>query len=415
VDSLTTSHGTYQLLKRLAAGAMGVVYEAIQPGVDRRVALKVLHPHVAAQPDALERLRREAKALSLVHHPHAVTVFDLIVEPTVSAIVMEFVEGESADHRLKRAGRRPFREVAAVAQQVLSVLEAAHAQGVVHRDLKPANLMFDSTKPDPFIRVVDFGLAHLQRREPTPRLTAEGQAAGTAEYMSPEQVRGEEADARSDLYAFACVLFELLTGSAPFESTNVVHVLTAHLYRDPPSLEDRGVLDVPRAWQAVLRRALAKPPDARFASASEMRRALEAALMAEGRERAERTTDLTPPAFVVASADAAPVALALDDAPATERELLVNALAGIGARETSSTREAGAVVVWGTAGLARARSLVLEAPDRPVLLCGPADDLGLMTQAIEGGVFDFLATPLDSVDVGRRLVRALERGFRASP
>lgn len=387
---------------------MGVVYEAVQPGVERRVALKVLHPHVAAQPDALERLRREAKALSLVSHPHAVTVFELIAEPTISAIVMEFVEGESADHRLQRAGRRPFPEVALVATQVLSVLEAAHAQGVIHRDLKPANLMYDATRPDPFIRVVDFGLAQLQQRSPAVKLTAEGQAPGTAEYMSPEQVRGEEADARSDLYSLACVLFELLTGSAPFESRNMVHVLTAHLYRDPPSFEERGVLDVPRAWQAALRRALAKPPDARFASALEFRRALETSLAAEGRERAERTVELVPPPFVIAPADSPPVALLVERTHA-DRDALGTALAGVGARETASVDEAGVVVVG---GLEEAGRLVRAAPARPVLLCGPAEDLSLMTRAIEVGVFDYLGTPLEPAEVGRRLVRALERSWR---
>ncbi len=412
MDSLSTSHGTYQLVRRLSAGAMGVVYEAVQPGVDRRVALKVLHPHVAAQPEALERLRREAKALSLVNHPHAVAVFELIAEPQVSAIVMEFVEGESADHRLARAGPRPFQEVATVASHVLSVLEAAHAQGVIHRDLKPANLMYDATKPDPFIRVVDFGLAQLQQRAPAAKLTAEGQAPGTPEYMAPEQVRGEEADARSDLYALACVLFELLSGAAPFESRNTVHVLTAHLYRDPPSLEDRGVRDVPRAWQAVMRRALAKPPEARFASALEMRRALEASLTAEGRERAERIVEPQRPTFVAAPADAPPVALLDEPLEQRDRDALAEALAGVGAHRANHPDEAGVVIVGGDAGLAHARKLAQATPSRPVLLFGPAEDLGLMTQAIESGVFDYLATPLEPAEVGRRIVRALERNWR---
>ena len=393
---------------------MGTVYESEQPGLGRRIALKVLFPHVATQPDALERLRREAQALALLHHPHSVTVYELITDGPVKAIAMELVDGEGADHRIQRAGPRPFAEVAIVATQVLSVLEAAHTLGIIHRDLKPANLMFDRTKTDPFIRVVDFGLAHLQSStQPAMRLTAEGQAPGTAEYMAPEQVRGEAADSRSDLYSLACVLFELLTGSAPFESVNTVNVLTAHLFRDPPSLEERGVLDVPRAWQAVLRRALSKPPDARYTSAMEMRRAFEAAMTAEGRERAERAVpEFSPPPFVVAEPGAAPVALACEACSPEVVDQLKTAVAGVGAVETSDVARAGAIVVAGLRSLERLRELVLRAPGRPVLLCGPADDLVLMTQAIEAGAFDYLTEPLEWAELGRRLVRALAVGWR---
>ncbi|MBL8917547.1 MAG: protein kinase [Myxococcaceae bacterium] len=406
MESLLTPSGTYQLVRRLAAGAMGTVHEAIQPGIGRRVALKVLLPHVAAQPDALERLRREAQALARLDHPHTVSVYELIIDPPLYALSMELVEGEPADQRLARLGKRPFNEVSIVAGQLLSVLEAAHAQGIVHRDLKPANLIYDSSKPDPFIRVVDFGLAVLHGAT-TPRLTAEGQTPGTAEYMSPEQVRGEGTDARSDLYAAACVLFELLTGSAPFESMNVVHVLTAHLFREPPTLEERGVLDAPKAWQAVLRRALAKPADARFSSAAEMRQALERALVAGGRERAERTADLSPPPFVVADPAAPPVALDLEGLAAPDVELVKQAVAGVGARETSSLEGAGVVVV---ASLARARSVLKRFPTRPVLLCAPTTELSLLTQAIEAGVFDVVPMPLEWAEVGRRVVRALDEG-----
>lgn len=393
---------------------MGTVYESEQPGLGRRIALKVLFPHVAMQPDALERLRREAQALALLQHPHSVTVYELISDGPVKAIAMELVDGEGADHRLQRAGRRPFSEVAVVASQVLSVLEAAHAVGLIHRDLKPANLMFDRTKADPFIRVVDFGLAHLQRPSQTAmRLTAEGQAPGTAEYMAPEQVRGEVADARSDLYSLACVLFELLTGSAPFESMNTVNVLTAHLFRDPPSLEERGVLDVPRAWQAVLRRALSKPPDARFTSALEMRRAFEAAMTGDGRERVERAVpEFSPPPFVVAEPGAAPVAFSCEGCAPELVEQLKAAVAGVGAAETHDLARAGVIVVAGTTGLERLRALVQQSPGKPVLLCGPADDLGLMTQAIEAGAFDYLAEPLEWAELGRRVVRALAEGWR---
>lgn len=393
---------------------MGTVYEAEQPGLGRRVALKVLFPHVATQPDALERLRREAQALALLQHPHSVTVYELISDGPVKAIAMELVDGEGADHRIQRAGKRPFSEVAIVATQVLSVLEAAHALGIIHRDLKPANLMFDRTKSDPFVRVVDFGLAHLQSPSvPAPRLTAEGQAPGTAEYMAPEQVRGEVADARSDLYSLACVLFELLTGSAPFESFSVVNVLTAHLFRDPPSLEERGVLDVPRAWQAVLRRALSKPPDARFTSALEMRRAFEAAMTSDGRERAERAVpEFSPPPFVIADAGAPPVALSCEACTTELVEQLKTAIAGVGATETQDVSRAGAVVVAGRGSLERTRALVLQAPGRPVLLCGPADDLSLMTQAIDAGAFDYLSEPLEFSELGRRVVRALAVGWR---
>ncbi|MFZ5442762.1 MAG: serine/threonine-protein kinase [Myxococcota bacterium] len=395
----------YEVKRRVAEGGMGVVYEAVQTALGRRVALKVLHPHIAALPEALERFRREAQLLARLEHPHAVRVYDFIPTPPPT-LVMEFIDGESAEARLEREGRLPLELVAKVADQVLSVLEVVHGLGIVHRDLKPANVMFDAAKPPPFVRVVDFGIALLSQQPPESRLTREGHVAGTAAYMSPEQASGEPLDDRSDQYAFACVLFELLTGRAPFESSNAMHVLSAHLFREPPTLEECGVTTVPPGFQRALRRALEKSPGARFPDTRTFREALAAGLVAE-RAESERQVAPAAPAFVAAEVDDPPVALDFEGAPLEARELALTALAAVGVA-TVAGQDAPVVVAWparGVDALALVDSLV--ARGRRVLLCGPEDDLTLMTRAIEHGVHDYVALPLEGSDFARRVVRAL--------
>ena len=397
----------YEVKRRVAEGGMGVVYEAVQTALGRRVALKVLHPHLVAFPEVLERFRREAKVLAKLEHPHAVRVFDFLSEPQPT-LVMEFIEGESADARLERVKRFPLALVAQVADQVLSVLEVAHALGIVHRDLKPANLMFDASRPDPFVRVVDFGIALLQSAATDERLTKAGNVPGTAAYMSPEQASGEPLDARSDQYALACVLFELLCGRAPFESANPVHVLSAHLFREPPTLEECGVASVPAGFQRALRKALQKAPAARFATTAEFRAALGEGLVPSKRGEADRKPLDANPDFVAGEVDDPAVGLMLEGAPAAARELVATALAAVGVATTVGA-EGPVVVAWPGAGV-DALALVdglLAVPGRRVLLCGAEDDLALMTRAIEHGVHDYVALPLDAADFARRVVRAL--------
>jgi hypothetical protein len=226
--------------------------------------------------------------------------------------------------------------------------------------------------------------------------------------MSPEQVNGEPLDARSDLYALACVLFELLTGHTVFESASVVNVLSAHLFREPPLLEDVAPVAVPAAWQAVLRRALSKPRHARFGSALEMRRALEEAVAAPARGGSERGAEVGEGyQFVAAQVDDVPVCVVATGAPAATREALAEALAGIGANVTAEVGRAGVVLVAGGSG---ADALAAAGPllaGRAVLVCGPGDDWELQTRSLKQGVFDYVPLPLEGGDVARRVVRAL--------
>lgn len=397
----------YKILRRIADGSSGTVYEAEHPGLGRHVALKVLHRHVRDNPEVLARFANEARVLARLDHPHVVRVHDVELAGKFPYIAMELVPGESLDQRIARAGPLPFDEVFEVAQQVLSVLEVAHAQNIIHRDLKPANLMLDASHERPFVRVVDFGIAQLLSAPGASLLAHDAQQPGTAEFMSPEQVSGEALDARSDLYSLACVLFELLSGRPPFFSTQPVHVLSAHLFREPPTLAERGVT-VPRAFESVLRRALSKPRDARFGSATEMKAALNSA-KTDGHAR---DVDFRTVAheFVAVEVDAPAVKLLLDGAPDALCVQLREALMSVGAREAKDGEIAGIALVAAennARALDRCARARAEDPSRLVLLCGSDDDLMFIAHAIGRGAFDFVALPLDPVDLGRRTVRAL--------
>lgn len=404
----------YEIKRLMAEGGMGAVYEAVQTALGRKVALKVLHPHLVTQPQLLERFRREAQVLAKIEHPHAVRIFDFLAAPQPT-LIMEFIEGESAEARLEREHRLPLAMVATLADQVLSALAVAHGLGVVHRDLKPANLMFDSSHDGVFVRVVDFGIALLQQGANDERLTKSGQVPGTAAYMSPEQASGEAVDDRSDQYALACVLFELLTGRPPFESANAVHVLSAHLFREPPTLEECGVATVPPAFQRALRKALEKSPAARFATTADFRAALAAGLVPSERGEPERQRQPAALDFVAGEVDDPAVAVLLEGAPPEARELISTALAAVGVA-TVAVDEGPVVVLWPAAGvdpIARFEALS-KSPGRSVLLCGAEDDLSLMTRAIEHGVHDYVALPLDAPDLAKRVVRALRSHRRPS-
>jgi eukaryotic-like serine/threonine-protein kinase len=402
----------YRIDRKLAEGGMGEVYAAHHTVLGRKVALKVLHSHVAAHPESLARFRQEAQVLAQLEHPHAVRIYDFVADASRPYLVMELVEGESLATHLEQHGPLPFESVAIIARQVLEVLEVAHTQGVVHRDLKPANLMLDASQPGVFVRVVDFGIALLQTAVPSARLTADGQAPGTAAYMSPEQVNGEPLDARSDLYALACVLFELVSGRRVFESGAVANVLSAHLFREPPMLDEVSAAKVPEAWQAVLRQALSKPREARFPTAKAMRLAFDEALAADPRGGAERGPSVeSRHQFVAAQVDDAPVVLEVAGATEAVVRTLEEALAGVGVSLTTDLAKAGAVVVAAATGPQAVEVARGLAGQHLVLVCAP-DEWMLVTTALQAGVFDFIPLPLEGADVARRVVRAL-RAFHA--
>ena len=235
--------GTYEITAQIGAGGMGKVYRARDTRLKRDIALKILPESFASDPDRLARFQREAEVLASLNHPNIATIHGLEEADGTRALVMELVEGETLADRISR-GPIPLDEALSIAKQIAEALEAAHEQGIIHRDLKPANI---KVRPDGTVKVLDFGLAKLAESpgsstsdaslSPTitsPALmTGVGVLLGTAAYMSPEQAKGRAADKRSDIWAFGCVLYEMLTGKRCFEGEDVADTLAFVLTKQP--------------------------------------------------------------------------------------------------------------------------------------------------------------------------------------
>ncbi len=265
--------GNYRVVERIGEGGMGTVYRAMDEMLDREVALKVMRPEVSRQPGLHERFRQEAVALARLNHPRIAAVYGLERYNNDLVMVLEFVRGETLEAIVQRSGRLDWRRAFELGAEALEGLEHAHRKGVVHRDMKPANLML---APDGHVKVMDFGIARLMGRS---RQTRMGAAVGTPMYMSPEQLRGEDVDGRSDLYSLACVLYELITGHLAFEADSDYELMMKQLNTPAPPVR-ATVADVPLVVDDVLQRALAKAPDARFGDAHAMGAALRQAISA---------------------------------------------------------------------------------------------------------------------------------------
>ena len=262
----------YRILAKIASGAMGVVYRGERVQLDRPVAIKFLHPWIAAQKAFLSRFETEARAMSRLAHPHCVSVTDFGIDGA-PFLVMDFVTGRTL-REVMAGGRLPVGRALRIIQQLLSGLAHAHAQGIVHRDLKPENLILsDETGLEEHLRILDFGLAKLRDG---PAMTA-GMAVGTPSYMSPEQSGASGTiDARSDLYAVGILFFEVLTGRKPFQAENVGELIL--MQREAPAPLIRQVLpegDFSPALEAVVLKAMSKMAEDRFQSAAEMAAAIE--------------------------------------------------------------------------------------------------------------------------------------------
>jgi serine/threonine-protein kinase len=262
----------YRIEALLGAGGYGAVYAAIQLNLNRRVALKVLHPHVMARPLARERFEREARLAQLLQHPNVVRLFDFGVDAATqqSFIVWEMLEGRSLEAEVSRLGPLDWRRVLRIATQVLKALSEAHGRGIVHRDVKPANLYLCDFAGEPdFVKVLDFGIATFSDAEGA-RITQEG-TLGTPMYMAPEQVLGEPVDARTDLYALGLVMAEAIAGTPPLSGRSAMEIAMKQLAAEPHELDPR-VLATPLC--GVIARAVEKQRERRFASAEEMLRAI---------------------------------------------------------------------------------------------------------------------------------------------
>jgi len=283
--------GQYRVTRRIGAGGMGVVYEADDTRLGRTVALKALTPEFTHDGKRRERLRREARAAAGLTHPGIATVYALEEIDGHMYIATEFVPGETLRDELT-GGPLPTSRVIDLGIAISQALAAAHERGVIHRDLKPENVI---ALPDGGVKILDFGLARFREPQGDPNLTRDGGVLGTPSYMSPEQIRGETIDARSDLFALGTMLFELAHGSNPFKGTDSSTTLARILDADPPKWSASGSGSdgaAAKALAAVVHRCLARRPGDRFATAREVAAALEAAR--EG---------LTPPPVALPPAD----------------------------------------------------------------------------------------------------------------
>ena len=272
-----TRLGPYEIADQLGAGGMGEVYHATDTRLDRAVAIKVLPEHLADDPQRRERFEREAKAVSSLNHPHICTLHDIGEQDGIHYLVMEYVEGETLQQRLEK-GRLPLDQALEYAIQIADALDKAHRQGVVHRDLKPGNIMITKSGT----KLLDFGLAKLKgdagavsplsqmpTQDPSAPLTAEGTILGTVQYMAPEQLEGKEADARTDIFAFGAVVYEMVTGKKGFEGLSQASLIASIMEHEPQPMGRLQAMTPPSLDHIVLR-CLEKDPDMRWQAASDL-------------------------------------------------------------------------------------------------------------------------------------------------
>ena len=268
----TTVLGQYQITDVLGQGGMSVVFRAKHAMTEQEVALKVLPPDLAAYSQVKSRFLEEARALAQLDHPNIVHLYNFGQENGSHVLAMQYVQGETWERLIIENGKQPWPEAVRITIDVLRALEYAHGRGIVHRDMKPSNVLVRGD--DGTATVMDFGIAKMTT---STRLTATGQTMGTVRYMSPEQVRGQEVDARTDIYSLGATLYEAVTGDTPFDGNTHFEIMTKHLSEAvvPPS--KKGI-DLPAALEAAIMKALMKRADDRFESARDFRKELEGLL-----------------------------------------------------------------------------------------------------------------------------------------
>jgi serine/threonine protein kinase len=289
--------GKYRLSYLLGQGGMGAVYRAEVEGLGHTVAVKILHPHLSADAGCRRRLENEARLASQINHPNIVSILDYHSSPSLTYLVMEYLMGESLREVLQQVGYLGVQRAIHIGRQLLSALEASHGLNVLHRDLKPDNIHLIARQDRlDFVKVLDFGMAVHELAPTSDRITHAGQVCGTPAYMAPEQVRGQELTARSDLYAVGVILYECLTGVNPFLGANAADTLINHLTRTPdrPSLICRSA-QIPPYLDGVVMQALRKNPQERFESARQFRNVIEALVLARQQASTESPAITTCP------------------------------------------------------------------------------------------------------------------------
>lgn len=259
--------GKYEILSILGKGAMGIVYKALDPDINRQVAIKTVRFDLAADQsgtasseEIMQRFIREAQAAGRLSHPNIITIYDVGREKDLTYIVMQYIEGPSIQRMIAQGDRLSIQKVVTIMDQVCSALNYAHQNGIIHRDMKPGNILLDKdAKP----YICDFGVARID----TSTLTQSGTAVGTPSYMSPEQVMGKKVDKRTDIFSLGCILYEVLTGRRPFEAESITTVIYKIINEEPPALTEvkKGL---PLGFERIISKALAKDPNERYQSCS---------------------------------------------------------------------------------------------------------------------------------------------------
>jgi serine/threonine-protein kinase len=268
-----TTLGPYVIVDQVGAGGMGEVYRAHDERLDRDVAIKILPEHIADEPHSRTRFEREARALAGLSHPNILSIFDVGTAGSIAYVVTELLQGRTLRNVISE-GAMPWQEAVLTALQIVEGLSAAHSRGIVHRDLKPENIFITS---DNRLKILDFGLARsvstatpeAETGSITPSTTVPGSVVGTLGYMSPEQVRGEPVDGRSDQFSLGCVLYEMITGRRPFIKATVAETMAAILRDEPPGLRAMGLL-IPEELEQIIATCLKKNPDYRYPSTTKL-------------------------------------------------------------------------------------------------------------------------------------------------
>ena len=262
------NYGRYRVVKELGKGAMGIVYKAFDPQIDREVALKILRKDRLTDDEFARRFFKEAKAIGRLSHPNIVTVYDVGQDHGTIYIAMEFLEGRPLDEAIKKDGLK-ITDIGSIGVQIAEALDYAHKKGVIHRDIKPSNIILNSAGR---IKITDFGVAQIEDLL-TLHQTQAGAIIGTPVYMPPEQVNGQPVDGRSDLYALGVILYELLTGAKPFTGENFAAIF-ASVINHTPDEPVKIVSDISKFQSDLIMKSISKEPDRRFQTGREMAEAL---------------------------------------------------------------------------------------------------------------------------------------------